>query len=44
MSITKMREALKKVYSSDKWVQRVNHMSETQVEAIYLRLKQQNKL
>jgi len=38
------REALKGMYRSDGWHKRVDTMSDKQVVAIYLRLKQQNKL
>lgn len=39
-----MREALKKVYKGPVWIARVNKMPDAQVTAIYLNLKQQNKL
>lgn len=38
------REALKKAYQSKQWADKVNKMSNSQVAAVYLRLKQQNKL
>ena len=38
------REALKKVYNSRAWAEKVNKMSDDQVVAIYLRLKSQNKI
>lgn len=40
-----MREAVLKVGQFPKqWAEKVNKMSDTQVQAIYLRLKAQNKL
>lgn len=42
--IEKKREALKKVYPTAKWAKKVNLMSPDQVTAVYLRLKNQNKL
>lgn len=44
MTVDKQREALKSVYSGRRWVQKVDHMTNEQVTAIYLRLKMQNKL
>jgi hypothetical protein len=38
------REAIKKVYKSKQWSDKVNKMTDDQVVAIYLRLKSQNKL
>jgi hypothetical protein len=38
------REALKGVYPGDKWQQKVASMSETQVNAIFLRLRSQGKV
>lgn len=38
------REALKRVYKSKAWADRVNKMTDDQVVAIYLRLKNQNKI
>lgn len=43
MAINK-RDALKEVYRGGKWIQKVNEMTDEQVTAIYLRLKQQNKV
>lgn len=40
----KEREQLKKVYPSSKWAQKVDKMSESQLVAVYMRLKQQNKI
>lgn len=44
MTVFQKREALKGVYSSQKWIDRVNKMPDAQVTAIYLNLKRQNKL
>ncbi len=44
MSDMKEREQLKALYPSKKWAEKVDKMSESQVSAIYLRLKRQNKL
>lgn len=41
MTISAMRTALKKQYTSKKWNQRVDRMKDTQVTAVYLRLKYQ---
>lgn len=38
------REELKKLYPSKKWAERVDNMPESQVAAIYLRLKNQGKI
>jgi len=38
------REELKKAYPGKKWAEKVKKMSESQVAAVYLRLKQQNKV
>ncbi len=38
------RERLKAVYPSKTWAQKVDKMSDSQVVAVYLRLKRQNKL
>lgn len=38
------REALKKAYPSKKWAQQVDKMTESQVVAIYMRLRAQSKL
>lgn len=39
-----MREAVKKIGKSDEWKFKVDKMSESQVTAIYLRLKSEGKL
>lgn len=39
-----MREALKGAFPSQKWLEKVNNMSDSQVVAVYFNLKQQNKL
>lgn len=44
MAGNKEREALKSVYNSDTWAKKVNKMSDSQVIAVYLRLKSQGKL
>lgn len=44
MPRTKEREALKAVYSNPNWATKVKEMTDTQVVAVYLRLKAQNKL
>lgn len=38
------REMLKQVYDSKKWAAKVDKMSDSQVFAIFMRLRQQNKL
>lgn len=38
------RAALKAVYPGRKWARKVDGMSDSQVQAIYLRLKSQGKL
>lgn len=40
----KEREALKLVYRGQKWVDKVNKMTDAQVVAIYMRFKAQHKL
>lgn len=42
--VTKKREALKSVYHSESWVEKVKNMPDDQVVAVYLRLKAQNKV
>lgn len=42
--VSKKREALKSVYPSKRWATKVNNMPESQVIAVYLRLKQQGKV
>ncbi len=44
MNISQKREALKGAYSGEKWIEKVNNMSDEQVQAIYLRLKGQGKV
>lgn len=44
MTTAQKRVALSKVYDGPKWAEKVRKMSDQQVVAIYLRLKQQNKL
>lgn len=38
------REQLKKLYPGQGWKDKVNKMSDAQVQAIYLRLKSQGKI
>lgn len=38
------RELLKKAYPSKKWAAKVDKMSDSQVAAVYLRLKSQGKV
>lgn len=38
------REALKKVFPTQSWAEKVKNMPDSQVIAVYLRLKNQNKL
>lgn len=38
------REAVKAAYSSQKWAHRVDQMSDSQVIAVYMRLKKQGKV
>jgi len=38
------RQAIKKVYPTDKWSAKVDKMSDAQVVAIYLRFKSQKRL
>ena len=42
--ISKKREALYGAYPSKNWKQKVNEMSDSQVIAVYLRLKGQGKI
>lgn len=44
VTVEQQRQALLGAYSGPKWQQKVKKMSDSQVTAIYLRLKQQNKL
>ena len=43
MSIEQMREALKKVYDSWRWRNKVDAMSEKQVYAVYCKFLEQGK-
>jgi hypothetical protein len=38
------REAVKGAYSGDKWLKKVASMSDSQITAIYLRLKAEGKI
>lgn len=38
------REALKRTYPSAQWAKKVNLMPPDQVDAVYIRLRNQNKL
>lgn len=44
MTTEQKREAIRAAYPGRKWAQKVNAMTEDQVVAVYLRLKQQNKI
>lgn len=44
MTTENQREALKEVYSGVKWHKKVAEMSSAQVNAIFLRLRQQGKV
>lgn len=44
MTQIKEREALKAVYPNPRWAIKVEQMTDTEVVAVYLRLKSQNKL
>ena len=46
MKIEKKREALKDAYpgSGEKWAKKVDNMTDTEVSAMYLRLKDQGKV
>jgi len=44
MASNQERELLKKAYPSKKWAEKVNKMSDSQVAAVYLRLKSQGKV
>jgi hypothetical protein len=44
MNMHQKREALKGAYDGQKWIDKVNAMSDAQVTATYLRLKSQNKV
>lgn len=43
-SINKEREALKSAYDGQKWADKVAKMSDAQVHAVFLRLRQQGKI
>lgn len=43
-TVDRQREALKSAYSSKMWIEKVKKMSDAQVQAIFLRLKSQNKV
>lgn len=44
MKIDQKREALKGAYSGERWIKKVEKMSDDQVTAIYSRLKAQGKV
>ena len=44
MTVEQMREAVRRVYSGEKWDTKVSRMSESQVVAVYWRFKANNKL
>jgi predicted secreted protein len=44
MTTQQIREAVKGAYKNHAWRKRVDSMSDDQVQAIYLRLKSQDKL
>lgn len=44
MASRQQRELLKKAYPGKKWAKKVEKMTEAQVVAVYMRLKQQNKI
>lgn len=44
MNVNQKREALKGAYSGKKWADKVDSMSDKQVIAMYLRLKNQGKV
>lgn len=44
MADNKERELLKTVYPSKKWATKVDKMSDSQVVAVYMRLRAQGKL
>lgn len=44
MNINQQREAVKAVYSGPTWAHRVAKMSESQIQAIYIKFKNEGKL
>jgi hypothetical protein len=44
MKIEQKREALKSAYSGDRWIEKVEGMTDEQVTAFYIRLKSQRKV
>lgn len=44
MKIQQKREALKGAYPGKKWAEKVDNMSDSQVTAMYMRLKSQAKV
>lgn len=44
MNLMQKRETLKGVYPGPKWTEKVNAMPDSQVTAMYLRLKSQGKV
>jgi hypothetical protein len=44
MKIDQKREALKGAYSGEKWIVKVDKMSDEQIIAVYNRLKSQGKV
>lgn len=44
MASNQDRETLKKAYPSRKWAQKVDKMSDSQVVAVLMRLRAQNKI
>ena len=44
MASRQQRELLKKAYPNKKWAEKVDSMTDTQVVAVYMRLKQQKKI
>jgi hypothetical protein len=44
MNTKQKREALKGAYPGDKWAAKVDSMTDSEVVAIYLRLKKQGKV
>lgn len=44
MTTSQERERLKEVYPSKKWTDKVNAMSDSQVHAVFVRLKNQGKM
>lgn len=44
MNIAQQREAVKAVYFSPTWVEKVNKMGDSQIVALYLKFKNEGKL